>query len=398
MPVNSQERIRRALAGLPVDRTPVAPAYLDLYLDELIQRHYLHAYERKLGGADSCPIDHAEDSRFRVEAVIKAYDVFHEKPDWMHVIYGETRRWAEEGSVCRKDGRLFYVNRPCSEEYDMLASHEADCPAIMRYIHPFASTADRWDDAEPLRSQADVDAVVKIRSAAELEEEGVFEPARMLVERLGAEMYLRCESGTPFWSTYTVMGFMRMMTAMHDDPALFEYLMVQKHTQRFEALKGFAHAGVHGVWLEECLSSADLISERDYLRFVFPTSQAYIKDIRELGMEIVLYYCGDSLPRLKHLCRLPISALAVEESKKGFTVGIEDVVTGVEGACCVFGNLDAVGVVHDGARVDIEQEVWRQVRAGRQARGFVLCQGSPFPLDTPPQKVDLFTLAARAAF
>ena len=397
MPMNSKERMQQTLAGQPVDRTPAAPAYLDLYLDEQVQRHYLGAYERKLGEAKSCAIDHAEDCRFRVEALIKAYAVFQQKPDWMHVVYGETRRWAAEGLIERNAGRLVYRSRLDGGEYDLLAEHEADSPASMRYIHPFASTAGGWEEAEPLRSREDVEAAVSVRSAAELEEEGVFEPARMMVEKLGAEVYLRCESGTPYWNTYYVLGFSRMMTAMHDEPGLFETLMTRKHAQRIEVLKGFARAGVHGVWVEECLSSADLISERDYLRFVYPTTEKYLEEIRALGMQSVLYYCGDSLRRIKHLRRLPISALALEESKKGFVVEIEDAVRELDGACGVFGNIDAVGVVHDGTRADIEQEVWRQVRAGRKAKGFVLGQGSPFPLDTSPEKVDWMLQAGREA-
>jgi uroporphyrinogen-III decarboxylase len=397
MSMNSKERMRRALAGKPIDRTPTAPAYLDLYLDELIHKHYLQAYENKLGKAGSCPINHAEDSRFRAEAVIKAYAVFEEKPDWTHVVYGETRDWAAQGTICRRYGHLAYANRMSGEEYDLFAEREVDSPTSMRYIHPFNSDSDRWENTTPMHSQADLERTVKLRSTSELEEDGIFEPARLLVQMLGSEMYLRCETGTPFWYTYSILGFLRMMTAMHDDPDLFEALMARKHAQRIEVLKGFASAGVHGVWVEECLSSTDLISERDYLRFAFPTTQAYLEDIRKTGMDRVLYYCGDSLPRLKHLRRLSISAVAVEESKKGFTVDIEEVIREIGGDCCVFGNLDAVGVVHDGAQADIEQEVRRQIGAGRQARGFVLCQGSPFPLDTPPQKVDWMVQAGRNA-
>jgi uroporphyrinogen-III decarboxylase len=397
MMMNSKERMQFALGGLQPDQTPVAPAYLGLYLDKRIHDHYLQAYEQKLGRAESCGIDHAEDSLFRAQAVLQAYKIFEIKPDWMHVLYGESRRWAAEGKIRRWAGRLIYTNPISGEEYDLLGAKEVDAPVSMRYIHPFASTADHWGETTALRSAADVDAAVVVRKAEDLEAEGVFEIARLLVEMAGAELYLHCESGTPFWYTYSVLGFLRMMTAMHDDPDLFKYLMAREHAQHIEVLKGLERAGVHGVWVEECLSSADLISEQDYLRFVFPTTQSYLEDIRALGMQRVLYYCGDSLPRLKHLRRLPITALAVEESKKGFTINIEDVIGEVEGACCVFGNLDAVGVVHNGARADIEQEVRRQIEAGRKARGFVLCQGSPFPLDTPPQKVDWMVQTARYA-
>jgi uroporphyrinogen-III decarboxylase len=68
---------------------------------------------------------------------------------------------------------------------------------------------------------------------------------------------------------------------------------------------------------------------------------------------------------------------------------------GVDGACCVFGNVDAVQVMFEGTRETIQTEVRRQLMLGQQARGFVLCQGSPFTLDTPPSKVTWFVRCAR---
>jgi uroporphyrinogen-III decarboxylase len=90
-----------------------------------------------------------------------------------------------------------------------------------------------------------------------------------------------------------------------------------------------------------------------------------------------------------------MDALAVEESKKGFAVEIGDVIRGVGDRCCVFGNVDAIEVMSKGGRDDIAAEVGRQLRAGAQAKGFVLSQGSPFTPDTPPEKIGWFIDCAR---
>jgi uroporphyrinogen-III decarboxylase len=149
------------------------------------------------------------------------------------------------------------------------------------------------------------------------------------------------------------------------------------------------------VWIEECLSSADLISPANYERFAFSTSRAFIADVNRLGLTTVFYYCGDVIPRLPWLKQLGAAGLAVEESKKGFTVEIADVIAAVDGACAVFGNVDAIQVIHEGTPKAIEAEVRRQIRAGQKANGFVVCQGSPFTLDTEPRKVDWFVRCAR---
>jgi uroporphyrinogen-III decarboxylase len=251
-----------------------------------------------------------------------------------------------------------------------------------------------WDESAGLRTEADVDALTPIRTAEELEAAGVFDVTRILAREAGDRMPISFIAPTPFWSTYSLLGFQGMMMAMRERPRLFGYLMERRHHQRLEILKGFGRAGADVVWIEECLSSADLISPADYERFAFATARAFVADVNRLGLTTVFYYCGDVVPRLPWLRQLSMAALAVEESKKGFTVDIADVIAGVDGACAVFGNVNAIGVIHEGTPEVIKAEVCRQIRAGQKAKGFVLCQGSPFTLDTPPAKIDWFVRSA----
>lgn len=392
--MNSKERLSQALKGQPGGTPVVAPCYLELYLEKRILNYYLAAYESKLGEARTCAIDHAEDVEFRVEAIYQAYQLFHEQPDWMHVPYAALRSWAEGGCIERLGERLFYKDLKTGAMTDLLEAGETAFPTSVRFLEPASTLADSWQQEHPLRTQADIDAETPVRSMSELWNAGMFDVARAMVQRFGAEVYLRCETGTPYWNTYTVLGFERMMTAIYQEPKLFRYVMERKHAQRLELLKGFAAAGIPGVWVEECLASADLISKRTYETYVYPTTLAYLEDVKALGLDRILYFCGDVLPRLPRLRTLPIDAIVVEESKKGFSVSIADVIREVDGACCVFGNVDSVNTVQLGSAEEICREVEQQLELGRAARGFVMCQGSPFPLETEPAKVDIFIEAA----
>jgi uroporphyrinogen-III decarboxylase len=269
-------------------------------------------------------------------------------------------------------------------------------PTATRYSYTVRNaTADLWDASAGLDTPADIDALVPIRSTEELAEQGVFEVTKILAARVGDRMPVSCIAPTPFWSTYGLLGFQGMMVMMREKPALFSYLMERRGRQRLEVLKGLARAGAAYVWLEECLSSADLISPRDYERFAFATAGPYIAEVKRLGLTVILYYCGDVIARLPWLVRLGMDALAVEESKKGFSVDIAAVIAAAGDTCCVFGNVDSVQVMCEGTREAIRAEVDRQLRLGQRARGFVLCQGSPFTLDTPPEKVGWFVQCAR---
>lgn len=414
--MNSKERLQKAIAGQPTDMPAVAPAYMSLYLDAESQRLYRAAYQRKVGaGLRPAPtpaptavvsIDHAEDSRFRAEAILRAYEIFRSPSggdpilgDWIHTHPAETRDWAERGEIRFAEGRWFYVDRRSGEAQDMDEPGRLMLTTATRYAFRTSQArpahADLWDESAGLQARADVDALLPLRSTAELAAQGVFEITRYLAEKVGDRLPLSCIAPTPFWSTYGLLGFQGMMVMMREKPELFTYLMERRGQQRLALLAGQAAAGVRYLWLEECLSSADLISPWDYERFAFATAGPYIAAAKRLGFTVILYYCGDVISRLPWLKRLGMDALAVEESKKGFSVDIADVIAGVDGACCVFGNVDAVQVMFEGDSETIRTEVHRQLSLGRQAKGFVLCQGSPFTLDTPAEKVGWFIQCAR---
>jgi uroporphyrinogen-III decarboxylase len=351
-------------------------------------------------------IDHAEDSLFRAEAILSAYSMLPEQDggvpslgDWIHTNPTETREWAERGEMRFTDGRWLYADEQTGETLDMDLPSRLSVPTTTghscRSSRSQSAGTDLWDESAGLDTRDTIDELLPIRSAAELGKQGVFEVTRILAERVGDRVPLSCIAPTPFWSTYGLLGFQGMMVMMREKPDLFTYLMKRRGQQRLEVLAGQAAAGVQYLWLEECLSSADLISPRDYERFAFATAGPYIAEAKRQGLTVILYYCGDVMPRLPWLKRLGMDALAVEESKKGFSVDIADVIAGVDGACCVFGNVDAVQVMLDGTRETIRAEVHRQIRLGQQAKGFVLCQGSPFTLDTPPGKVAWFVQCAR---
>ena len=400
--MNAKERLRKAIAGQPTDVPAVAPAYLSLYLDATSQRLYRQAYERKLFGdvgslrSGAVRIDPDEDARFRAEATLGAYEILGEQPDWIHTHPAETRAWAAAGEMRFSEGRWLYADRRTGETMDMDEPGRLALPNATRYSYPARSANhDVWDASPGLETMNDIDALVPIRPARALAAEGVFAVTENLIEMADDRLPLSCIAPTPFWSTYGLLGFQGMMVMMREKPDLFAYLMERRGRQRMELLRGYAAAGVRYGWMEECLSSADLISPRDYERFAFATAGPYIEAVKDLGMTVILYYCGDVMPRLRWLKQLGADALAVEESKKGFTVDIAAVIAAVGDACCVFGNVDSVQVMFEGTREAIEAEVHRQLRLGRRAKGFVLCQGSPFTLDTPPDKIGWFTGCAR---
>jgi uroporphyrinogen-III decarboxylase len=144
--------------------------------------------------------------------------------------------------------------------------------------------------------------------------------------------------------------------------------------------------GAAGVWIEDCLT--DMVGPEAFeslnVRFLRPL----VQEIRAAGMHSIHYFCGNPKGKWDQLLAVGADAIALEESKKGFEIDIEDVVDVVQGRMAVLGNLDAIGILQDGSEQELAAEIDRQVRAGRRNKGrFVMSIGSPVTPATPVERV-----------
>ena len=199
--------------------------------------------------------------------------------------------------------------------------------------------------------------------------------------------------GAPYWCAYGQLGFGGMMEAMRSDPEALDAIIANRLAHMTARADSYAEAGVECVFVEECLSSSDLVSEADYLRFSFPSTRELLQHARDLGLRSVYYYCGAVEDRLEHLATLPADALAFEESKKDFVIDLAAVREAVGPDRPLLGNIDAV-LVRD---VD-EAGLRREVEAQFSAAGPLLAvsAGSPLTPDTEARKLDLMVeLSAR---
>ena len=371
---------------------PAAPAYPGLFLVDFERAFYVEQYRLRIRGRSRYPIDHGEDTRFRVQAKYQSYGIFKTRPDWIEISRGASRAWAEQTDIVLQDGILCYEDKISGERLPM---RESSLPrGDRRLVAGSRAVRDLWDTSEQVWSKEQVDARLPILSADELLARGDFDLARQVVADYGDQYFISTILDTPFSDAYDLLGFQGLMLIQHDRPDLFHYLLERQLAQTQRVMEAWAAIGVHGVYVQEVFTGADLISPRSYDEFVFAYNQPYFHHMRALGLLAIHYVCGDVVPRLDRIAQLDIAAVAVEESKKSFTIEIEDVVDRVAGRVAVFGNIDAVQFGIHSTMAEMAAEVKRQIRIGSRAKGFVVSTGSPFPLDTNPRLID--TLVATA--
>ena len=380
--LSPKKRMLRALRGEPPDVLPAAPAYLGLFLADFVRGYYAEQLRRRLRGRRSLHIDHDEDTCLRAEALLHAYGIFKTRPDWIEIGPGPDRAWSERTDIVAVDGMLLYEDRFTGKQTPVLGP---------RYI------TDVWDISSELRDAADVDASLPIVAAEDLLAGGSLDLPRQIVAEYGGEYLITTILDTPFSDAYDLLGFQGLMLTQHDRPDLLHHLLQRKLAQTTEVMAAWAATGVHAVYVEEVFTGADLISPRSYDQFVFAYNEPYFRHMRSLGLLPIHYVCGDVIPRLDRICEYDVAAVAVEESKKSFTIDLEEVVERVNGRAAVLGNVDAVRFGLQAGLDEMAAEVRRQARIGQGARGFIVSTGSPFPLDTNPRRIDTLVAAAHAA-
>jgi hypothetical protein len=384
--------LKEILAGKPVDYTPVAPSYLSLFLADFERNYYIEAYRLRMRGGERYAIDHQEDTEIRAQAIYQSYGIFKSRPDWMEISTGATRSWAERTNIVRQEDVLHYVDICTGLRVPMHAIPLQRGDARLAHVNP--SRSDLWDVSAQMQDEDDVDELLPVISADKLLASGEFDLPKRIIADYGELTFLSTILDTPFSDAYALLGFQGLMLTQHDRPKLFHYLLGRQLVVSKEVMQAWATLGLHGVYVEEVFTGADMISPSSYDEFVYLYNQPYFKYMRSLDLLPIHYVCGDVLPRLKRIVTYEVAALAVEESKKNFKIEISDVVAQVGGKTVVFGNIDSVRFGLNGSQAEMAAEVRRQVEIGRQADGFVVSTGSPFPLDTNPRQIDVMVETA----
>ena len=382
--MTSKTRMIAALAGKPTDHLPVAPLYLDLYLDREVRRRALAGYLEKMGDRLEVDMQPEWELQVQAKAVEETFTALQARPDWIcWMTQLPPTAWLSDCALKRQNGKLWRIHRP-SGEMEELSSVEPI----------FEEMSDLWNLPAP-RDDQEINRRVPLLTHEEIVQSGALDLLARLLMDLGEEYFVCAGMSTAFTACYFLLGFQSLMTMPYEDENLFRYLLERVEANILVQAEAFLHLGVHGIFIEESFTSADLISPNFYDSFVFPSDQKLLRRIRAAGRPSILYVTGDILPRLPRFLELGPTALAVEESKKNFTIELAEVAQKVGKQLVLFGNIDATQI-KTWSDQELMLEVKRQHSSSIPALGFVCSLGSPLPLDTPIERLEAFVRIAKS--
>jgi len=377
--VTSKECVHAALEGSPTDRTPVTSSYTHLYFrDHFAELTGKEPWElhRWLNAE---PEEHLEVFQGIIQKV--PFDILQPETAPSRQARQDVEFIARNGQVFRRNRR---TGRMTPVPVRAVSGHAADYAANeMQYVF------DKKDIADG----------VKIVKAEDIIATGVNDYIEAMVAGLGKDHFIMSGGLTgALWACTTYLGQTNLLAMLVENADLVDYLTKRILEQTIESIRRLAAAGGDAIFIDDALSTCDMISVKHYERFSLPYVAEMVREVHRLGHKAVVIYFGGVADRIEQIASTGADALAMEASMKGYVNDIGEAAQKIGQRISLFANVDPVGVLQGGTDAELEGEVRRQALAAKKARGFVMSTGSPITPATPLGRVRRFIELGRREY
>ena len=321
--------------------------------------------------------------------------VFYErfKPDWIHL---GSAGWRGFWNRARKveDDQAFIRDAD-----DSGLSAEASCEGGWIRIRDDYQLDIPWVDEGPklrLESRSAIDDYFAATecSVDDILRSGRFEHMEIIAREYGDRVLIAINDGAP-GCHLADHSFEETMVACHEKPDLVAQYIFKACERFLTDVRAAKACGAHAyIFSEGFGGSLDLLSPDMHERLEGDTKRWFYAEVRKIGLLGIGYWLGDVRPNMGFINSLDMAALMIEESKKGFVLDPVEIRKTLRPEVCLIGNADSL-LIKRGTSDQIREEVRRQKLAA-DFGPFVIANGSPLIIGTPPENVDVFLAEARA--
>jgi hypothetical protein len=386
----------------PAPFVPVAPVYeglgpLEFQRMSLRRRKWQDILDR--AGTDRLPVDYDTHLALELSIHTDIIETCYPPPGWLALPTNATPSEIAGAEVLRRGPDLYWASPDGRETWlapNRIAYHARQAAERSLHFADLWERGHRADGLEDLDRREEAASTPHEPDGAEIDTDlasGRYDLARALLDQYPGQLPFYVYDSSPYNSLLGLLGFQGMMAALIEEPERAHRILAAKLPRPSTHLAVARELGVHIVFVEECLASADLISPAMYREFVFPYTKQELAFYEAGGFRTVLYFSGNLMPLLNDLEQLPFTALAFEEDRKNYGIDLAQVRRAMGPDRVLFGNVDAPFIEH-ASDEDLLAEVRRQIDTAGPDR-FVLSAGSPFTPDTSLERVRLFCRSTR---
>jgi uroporphyrinogen decarboxylase len=208
------------------------------------------------------------------------------------------------------------------------------------------------------------------------------EALRRLRAEFGDTVCVVGSNAAPYSSAGLMFGLEKPMLLMYDDPDLLRETM--DFFVELQSMWSVAQvkAGAHAIWLGDCNAFSNLLSLAQYKEFAAEPCRKVIEACHQAGGMVFLHNSEISIPHIELECQLKPDVVSV-----GPAADLRAVVHAVGGQTCIMGNVDPIEILLRGTPAQVENDVERIMKIGRQSAGFMLDSGEMVPRDVPVENM-----------
>jgi len=367
--MTSKDRLLSVLSGESVDPPPVVLHSWGDYKVEFAGYHPKFQYYQ--GGEELAEIERVFYERFR--------------PDWIHLGSAGWRGfWTRARRVEGK--RAFIRSGDGARWIEIRDDYTLADPGEL----PSEGAAPRLR----LESRAAIDDyyAAMCPSADVILDSGRFDHLKRIASAYGDRVLIALNDGAPGW--VPGYSFEDLAIACVEEPDLVAYHIFKACECFLNDVRAAHAAGAHAyIFSEGFPHSLDTLSPVMHERLEGDARRWFYAEVRKIGVLPIGYWLGDVRPNMGLLNSLAMAGLMIEEDKKGFALDPVEIRRLLRPEICLFGNLDSA-LLFRGTPSAIRAGVRRHVMAAAEGP-FVVANGSPLIIGTPPEAIDVFLDEAR---
>ena len=354
--MNSKERVRAAIAGESVDRTPLGFYVVDCdtvekvigrktYVRNKIEMQIALWEGRRDEVAESVKKDTVEFFR-KIDCVDLL--TFKEAPVLPPKDYQpEAPRRIDEGTWEGKDGRVYKASWLSNE---IICVHDPNK----------RNAEDFTEDMFPVPEEGSI----------EPPDPSIFEAVDYLIAELGSERYIAGSSGGIVG--FTLLGSQEtglMLYALNPEVIAAAN---RAHTASANMRDAFMiRPGQDGVLFEQDMAGTNgpLISPRQFRQYGLPFLTERVAHVKAAGQQVLLHNCGDNRPLMSMFVEAGIDCYQSLQTNAGMSV---EYLQETYGKDMTFWGGIAVEHLIQGTPDDVRANVREALEAGAKGRGFIL--------------------------
>ncbi len=218
------------------------------------------------------------------------------------------------------------------------------------------------------------------------------EAIEKLLREAGEIVPIEASIGGPFTIASNLRGTEIMLRDCRRQPEQIQKMMRIITDAQKSVIDAIAKYERVGIAMADPVANPMLIGPKMYEKYVFP----YTKEITEYayaktGQKVSLHMCGKTDSIWKYFAQYSLNEVSLDN-----IVDLEKAAIELGEHVTIAGNVDPVGIVLNGNKEEIFEDVRRCIESGRKSKcGFHLTTGCDIPEKTKAEKIEWFMDAAR---